>query len=126
MLTSSSSQVLPLSSGSLKSCGLKCDREETAPVLLDTQSRGFLRSWTAGWAIASGVFGLFVMFTFLVNSDRFSYPMRPLIYMSCCYLAVAVVYLIGRNYPPIAKGIKTFQDPIQRIPSLVGQSITTI
>ena len=35
------------------------------------------------------------MLTFLIETSRFRYPERPIIFLSCCYMFVALAYLIG-------------------------------
>ena len=60
--------------------------------------RRLLRFWTGGWAVACAVCSLFTIFTFLIDLHRFQYPVRPILYMAICYLAISSVYMIGSSF----------------------------
>lgn len=50
-------------------------------------------------ALVSGVVcaacALFTVITFLIDIERFEFPERAILYMSICYLFVAITYLVG-------------------------------
>jgi len=57
--------------------------------------RQFARYMIGITAIVCLVSSLFTVATFLVDTSRFRYPQRPIIFISGCYCIVAVAYLVG-------------------------------
>ncbi|KAK0179715.1 hypothetical protein PV327_005443 [Microctonus hyperodae] len=55
----------------------------------------FARIWIGTWALLCAVSCFFTFLTFLIDTDRFRYPERPIIFLSVCYLMVALVYVVG-------------------------------
>lgn len=53
------------------------------------------RSWVALWSVLCAISCLFTSLTFAIDTHRFRYPERPIIFLSLCYLMVSVSYLIG-------------------------------
>jgi len=52
---------------------------------------------------------LFTMLTFLIETSRFRYPERPIIFLSGCYMIISLAYLIGStqsNHSLICKSYK--------------------
>jgi len=57
--------------------------------------RHFARIWIGVWSILCAASCLFTVLTFLIDTDRFRYPERPIIFLSVCYLMVASAYVVG-------------------------------
>ncbi|CAG9823567.1 unnamed protein product [Phaedon cochleariae] len=72
-----------------KNCGAPCH------LMFFENSRQFSRVWIGTWAILCAASCLFTVCTFLIDTDRFRYPERPIIFLSVCYMMVAVAYVIG-------------------------------
>ncbi|XP_009464913.1 PREDICTED: frizzled-1 [Nipponia nippon] len=53
------------------------------------------RLWVGVWSVLCCASTLFTVLTYLVDMRRFSYPERPIIFLSGCYTAVAVAYIAG-------------------------------
>ena len=64
-----------------------------SPYLSPAQ-RQFLTSWIFAWAIGVAFSTLLVQVTFVLDMKRFKYPERPIVYLSLCYLFVAIGYVI--------------------------------
>ncbi|CAB3408841.1 unnamed protein product [Caenorhabditis bovis] len=93
--TGSSRFSLPMISGRLPECSLRCAADNQVPMLFDGRIRRILRIWTAAWSVACCVCTLFTLLTFFVDLSRFAYPVRPILYLAFCYLAISIVYMIG-------------------------------
>lgn len=74
----------------IKDCGAPCKS-----MFFSEQERKFSKYWIGIWAIICAFSCLFTVMTFLIDTDRFRYPERPIIFLSVCYLMVAVTYVIG-------------------------------
>lgn len=73
-----------------KNCGAPCKM-----MFFSENKRQFSRVWVGTWSIMCAVSCLFTVCTFLIDTDRFRYPERPIIFLSLCYLMVALAYVIG-------------------------------
>lgn len=73
-----------------KDCGAPCDGMFFTP-----KQKDFARVWVGVWAILCAASCLFTVLTFAIDTDRFRYPERPIIFLSLCYLMVAVAYMVG-------------------------------
>lgn len=73
-----------------KDCGAPCHM-----MFFDENERKFSRVWIGTWAVLCSASCLFTVCTFLIDTDRFRYPERPIIFLSLCYLMVAFAYVIG-------------------------------
>ncbi|XP_072746441.1 frizzled-7 [Anoplolepis gracilipes] len=71
-------------------CGAPCDG-----MFFTERERKFSRVWVGTWASICAASCFFTFLTFLIDTDRFRYPERPIIFLSVCYLMVALVYVIG-------------------------------
>ncbi|XP_053603834.1 frizzled-7 [Plodia interpunctella] len=71
-------------------CGVPCNR-----MFFSENERNFSRLWIGIWATLCTVSCLFTVLTFLIDTDRFRYPERPIIFLSVCYLMVAIAYVMG-------------------------------
>ncbi|XP_013408479.2 LOW QUALITY PROTEIN: frizzled-2 [Lingula anatina] len=72
-------------------CGAPCKYM----FFTDDFEKTFSRIWIGTWSILCIVSTLFTVLTFLVDMQRFRYPERPIIFLSGCYLIVAIAYLTG-------------------------------
>lgn len=73
----------------VKDCGVPCDAFWSEDQMHNA------RSWVALWSILCAMSCLFTSLTFAIDTHRFRYPERPIIFLSLCYLMVSVSYLIG-------------------------------
>ncbi|CAL8068101.1 unnamed protein product [Calicophoron daubneyi] len=72
-------------------CGIPCDDF----LFSDPSSRRFSRLWIGLWSCLCAASTLFTVLTFLIDMPRFQYPERPIIFLSACYLMVALTYVAG-------------------------------
>lgn len=72
-----------------KNCGAPCH------LMFFENRRQFSRVWVGTWAILCTASCLFTVCTFLIDTNRFRYPERPIIFLSVCYMLVAIAYVIG-------------------------------
>ena len=73
-----------------KDCGAPCDG-----ILFNRDERKKIALWTGLWSFFCLFSSTFTLFTFLIDSERFRYPERAIIFFSLCYFAVSVVYITG-------------------------------
>ncbi|XP_069746986.1 frizzled-4 [Narcine bancroftii] len=72
-------------------CALKCGYD----VGLYTRSaKEFTDIWMAVWASLCFLSTAFTVLTFLIESSRFSYPERPIIFLSMCYNIYSIAYIV--------------------------------
>lgn len=71
-------------------CGAPCNG-----MFFGQEEKNFARLWIGIWATLCALSCLFTVMTFLIDTDRFRYPERPIIFLSGCYLMVATTYVIG-------------------------------
>lgn len=71
-------------------CGAPCDG-----MFFTERQKKFARVWVGTWASICAASCFFTFLTFLIDTDRFRYPERPIIFLSVCYLMVALAYVIG-------------------------------
>ncbi|CAB0036203.1 unnamed protein product [Trichogramma brassicae] len=71
-------------------CGAPCDG-----MFFSEKERRFSRIWIGTWAVLCAGSCFFTFLTFLIDTDRFRYPERPIIFLSVCYLMVALTYVVG-------------------------------
>ncbi|XP_068618491.1 frizzled-2 [Battus philenor] len=57
------------------------------------EEKEFAAVWVALWSGLCAVSTLMTLTTFLIDSQRFKYPERPIVYLSACYFMVALGYL---------------------------------
>ncbi|KAJ9577223.1 hypothetical protein L9F63_006197 [Diploptera punctata] len=73
-----------------KNCGAPCH-----DMFFSDDERNFARVWVGVWSVLCAASCLFTVLTFLIDTDRFRYPERPIIFLSVCYLMVALAYVVG-------------------------------
>lgn len=76
----------------INNCGMPCDNN-----IFDKTEIQFSRSWVLIWSAVCFGSTLFTILTFLIETSRFRYPERPIIFLSGCYLIVSLAYLIGSS-----------------------------
>lgn len=73
-----------------KRCALKCDKNEA----FSGKDKYFADIWMSIWAGLCFVSTLFTVLTFIIDSQRFKYPERPIIFLSMCYNFYSIAYII--------------------------------
>ncbi|KAL7825453.1 hypothetical protein AOLI_G00326600 [Acnodon oligacanthus] len=73
------------------SCVLQCGYDAG---LYRRQAKLFTDVWMAVWAVLCFVSTSFTVLTFLLDSARFSYPERPIMFLSMCYNVYSVAFLV--------------------------------
>lgn len=76
--------------GGVKGCLPSCRN----PAFSGKSDQTFTTFWLGLWAVLCVLSTLATVATFLADSTRFQYPERPIIYLSACYLMVAIGYLV--------------------------------
>jgi hypothetical protein len=76
----------------IPNCGMPCENNIFHPSEID-----FARLWVLVWSTLCFSSTLFTILTFLIETSRFRYPERPIIFLSACYMFVALAYLIGSS-----------------------------
>ncbi|CAH8491450.1 unnamed protein product [Schistosoma curassoni] len=76
--------------GHIKNCLPSC----YYPIFNNQSDKTFITFWFSLWSILCILSTLIIMITFLVDSNRFQYPERSIIYLSTCYFMIAIGYII--------------------------------
>ena len=71
-------------------CALLCGQDDA----FSTEDKQFADVWMAIWAGVCFVSTLFTVLTFLIDSQRFRYPERPVIFLSMCYNIYSIAYIV--------------------------------
>lgn len=74
--------------GNVTNCAYSCH----SPALAESHS--LVSNWMAFWSITCCVLASFTFLTFLIETDRFQYPERPIFMLAFCQLMVAVGFMI--------------------------------
>ncbi|XP_014259631.1 frizzled-2 [Cimex lectularius] len=101
-----------------KDCGAPCDGMFFSP-----EQRKFARIWVGVWSVLCSASCLFTVLTFTIDTDRFRYPERPIIFLSLCYMMVASAYIVGFGSGDSVACRKPFTSPVE-LPKL--QMVSTI
>uniref|UniRef100_A0A1B6DUK5 Uncharacterized protein n=1 Tax=Clastoptera arizonana TaxID=38151 RepID=A0A1B6DUK5_9HEMI len=101
-----------------KDCGAPCDG-----MFFSDEQRRFARIWVGVWSVLCAASCLFTVLTFMIDTDRFRYPERPIIFLSLCYLMVASAYVVGFGSGDTIACRKPFPPPV-KLPDL--QMVSTI
>ncbi|XP_011302238.1 frizzled-2 [Fopius arisanus] len=101
----------------VRNCGAPCDG-----MFFSEQERRFSRAWVGTWASLCAVSCFFTFLTFLIDTDRFRYPERPIIFLSVCYLMVALVYVVGWA----SENTISCKEPFPHPPEFQVQMVSTI
>ncbi|XP_018605818.2 frizzled-1-like [Scleropages formosus] len=76
-------------------CGAPCESLESKGMYFSQDQLNFSRLWIGIWSVLCCASTLFTVLTYLVDMKRFSYPERPIIFLSGCYTMVSVAYVAG-------------------------------
>uniref|UniRef100_A0A6I8NGW6 Frizzled-1 n=1 Tax=Ornithorhynchus anatinus TaxID=9258 RepID=A0A6I8NGW6_ORNAN len=77
-------------------CGAPCEPARAHGLLyFGPEQLRFSRAWIGAWSALCCASALFTVLTYLLDVRRFSYPERPIVFLSGCYAAVAGAYLAG-------------------------------
>ncbi|CAB3397512.1 unnamed protein product [Caenorhabditis bovis] len=74
--------------GNVSNCAYACH----SPAL--DNNKGLINNWMAFWSITCCVLSTFTFLTFLIETDRFQYPERPIFMLAFCQLMVAIGFMI--------------------------------
>ncbi|CAA9999740.1 unnamed protein product [Nesidiocoris tenuis] len=102
----------------VKDCAAPCQGMFFTP-----QQITYSRLWVGSWSALCLLSCLFTVLTFLIDTERFRYPERPIVFLSLCYLMVAASYLAGAASGETASCRKPFPAPVD-LPSL--QMVSTV
>lgn len=75
--------------GSVQNCAMPCKG-----AFFTHEEKEFVGIWIALWSGLCCVSTLMTLSTFLIDTERFKYPERPIVFLSACYFMVSVGYLI--------------------------------
>ncbi|RUS86174.1 hypothetical protein EGW08_006068 [Elysia chlorotica] len=89
-----------------KTCAPRCD----ADVLFRHEDKDFAGMWMLVWASICCFSTLLTVATFSVDTNRFKYPERPIIFLSACYLVQSVAYIMRAIVGPEAVSCDTAPD----------------
>lgn len=71
-------------------CALKCNEDDA----FSSKDKFFADIWMSIWAGLCFVSTLFTVLTFLIDSQRFRYPERPMIFLAMCYNIYSIAYVV--------------------------------
>ncbi|EFP00116.1 CRE-CFZ-2 protein [Caenorhabditis remanei] len=74
--------------GNVTNCAYSCH----SPAL--AENKKLVSNWMAFWSITCCILASFTFLTFLIETDRFQYPERPIFMLAFCQLMVAVGFMI--------------------------------
>lgn len=75
---------------STESCAVMCNQEG----IFKTTEKETMERWMAAWSIVCFVSTLAVLCTFLVDTVRFKYPERSIIWLALCYNLYSISFII--------------------------------
>jgi len=75
------------------SSSLNCASPCSSPFFSD-RDRDFTELWLAVWSVLCCLSTFITFSTFLLNTSRFHYPERPIMFLSLCYLLLSLGYLL--------------------------------
>ncbi|KAL8183666.1 UNVERIFIED_CONTAM: Frizzled-7 [Gekko kuhli] len=79
-----------------RDCGAPCEPDLPNGLMYFKEAEvRFARLLVGVWSFLCCASTLFTVLTYLVDMRRFSYPERPIIFLSGCYFMVAVAYVAG-------------------------------
>uniref|UniRef100_A0A673BVN2 Frizzled class receptor 1 n=1 Tax=Sphaeramia orbicularis TaxID=375764 RepID=A0A673BVN2_9TELE len=79
-----------------ENCGAPCEPKRSHGMMYFSEEElKFARIWIGIWSVLCCASTLFTVLTYLVDMKRFSYPERPIVFLSGCYTMVSVAYIAG-------------------------------
>lgn len=74
--------------GNAINCGIPC-----RGAFFTREEKEFAGIWIAMWSGMCFISTLMTLTTFVIDTERFKYPERPIVFLSLCYFMVAIGYL---------------------------------
>lgn len=71
-------------------CVPKCGED----VYFTASNRHFVETWVTVWSIVCFISTAFTVLTFAIDTTRFKYPERPIIFLSLCYNLYSIAYIV--------------------------------
>lgn len=90
-----------------ESCTLQCGYDSG---LYRRGAKVFTDAWMAVWAVLCFLSTTLTVLTFLLDSQRFSYPERPIIFLSMCCNLYSVAYLVSQHSKKRTENKKKVQE----------------
>lgn len=78
-----------ISVGGVENCAFPCKETFFKP-----DEKEFATVWITLWSSLCAVSTLMTLTTFLIETERFKYPERPIVFLSACYFLVSMGYLV--------------------------------
>ncbi|XP_056617702.1 frizzled-1 [Triplophysa dalaica] len=79
-----------------ENCAAPCEpKKHHGMMYFSEDEQRFARIWIGIWSVLCCASTLFTVLTYLVDMKRFSYPERPIVFLSGCYTMVSVAYIAG-------------------------------
>lgn len=79
-----------------RDCGAPCEPSKPGGLMFFREKELQLgRRWVGGWALLCAISSLISVLSYIIDRRRFCYPQRPVIFLSICYLVVALGHLAG-------------------------------
>ncbi|KAL3882755.1 hypothetical protein ACJMK2_029066 [Sinanodonta woodiana] len=72
------------------SCAPRCNID----VLFKAEDKKFAEIWTMVWATLCCLSTTITVLTFVIDTSRFKYPERPIIFLSMCYAIYSIAFVI--------------------------------
>lgn len=91
-----------------RDCGAPCHA-----MFFPESERTVLRYWVGSWAAVCVASCLFTVLTFLIDSSRFRYPERAIVFLAICYLVVGCAYVAGLGAGDSVACREPFPPPIR-------------
>ncbi|KAM3585711.1 uncharacterized protein V6R79_025128 [Siganus canaliculatus] len=80
----------------VKDCGAPCEASRPGGLMYFwPEELKFGRLWVGIWSSLCCASSLFTVLSFLLDTSRFPYPQRPIVFLSGCYFMVGLVYAVG-------------------------------
>ncbi|KAM9310261.1 frizzled-1 [Pholidichthys leucotaenia] len=80
----------------LENCAAPCEPKKSHGMMYFSEEElKFARIWIGIWSVLCCASTLFTVLTYLVDMKRFSYPERPIVFLSGCYTMVSIAYIAG-------------------------------
>lgn len=83
-----------LSNQSISVAGVANCAHPCKDTFFNTDEKDFANVWITLWSGLCAASTLMTLTTFLIETERFKYPERPIVFLSACYFFVSVGYLI--------------------------------
>ncbi len=74
--------------GNVNNCMIPCHG-----AFFTQDEKDFAGMWIAMWSGFCALSTLMTLITFLIDTERFKYPERPIVFLSACYFMVSMGYL---------------------------------